>query len=293
MNNAALTPIQRINGLTLKRDDLYQPFGAGEVNGGKLRQCMMLAESIQGQGYKGLISCCSIHSPQAPITAAVAQHFGMSCQILYGGTSKDTVKALPMPRLAAWYGARITIAAKSGRHAVLYAKAREIAEREGYFVVLYGINLTGHADVLLGAVSQQVQNIPDGIENLIITCGSGITAAGILLGLSIYSIPVKTIHLVATAPDRRQLIHSILSEHGADREFEYHDLFHTKGFSYEKPYSFTWGGIRLHPNYEAKTMAWFSRSGIDREKTLFWITGAEPTVFLAPERGEGRAKKDT
>lgn len=37
-----LTPVQEIAGMYFKRDDLFTPFGAGEVNGGKLRQCMML-----------------------------------------------------------------------------------------------------------------------------------------------------------------------------------------------------------------------------------------------------------
>lgn len=40
-----LTPVQEIAGMYFKRDDLFTPFGAGEVNGGKLRQCMMLVEA--------------------------------------------------------------------------------------------------------------------------------------------------------------------------------------------------------------------------------------------------------
>lgn len=48
------------------------------------------------------------------------------------------------------------------------------------------------------------------------------------------------------------------------------------GFVYEKSAVATWGGIRLHPHYEAKTMQWFRSSGIAPESTLFWITGAEP-----------------
>lgn len=82
--------------------------------------------------------------------------------------------------------------------------------------------------------------------------------------------------LVATAPDRRGFIHETLKKYGADREFEYHDLFHSLGFVYEKSAAATWGGIRLHPHYEAKTMQWFRSSGIAPESTLFWITGAEP-----------------
>lgn len=60
-----LTPVQSVGGLLFKRDDLYEPFGPGEVNGGKMRQCMMLLDSVKDE-ISGVISCCSIHSPQAP-----------------------------------------------------------------------------------------------------------------------------------------------------------------------------------------------------------------------------------
>ena len=269
-----ITPVQEVDGLLFKRDDLYAPFGKG-VNGGKLRQAMMLADSV-ASGSKGLISCCSIHSPQAPITAATAKAHGIPCIILYGGTKPETLMKLPMPRLSMQYGARIKIAARSGRHSILYARAKEIAEREGYFIVQYGINLADHSDVLLQAVSAQVQNIPDELENLVITCGSGITSSGVMIGLKQYGKRVKRVHLVATAPDRRPFIHRILKEHDADREFEYHDLFHQPGFAYEEGETAHYCGIALHPHYEAKTMKWFANSGIPKEGTLFWIVGAEP-----------------
>lgn len=280
-----LTPVQNIGGLLLKRDDLYEPFGPGEVNGGKLRQCMMLVDSVK-TGTNRLISCCSIHSPQAPITAATAKAYGMECMILYGGTTKAKLQESPMPRLCLKYGATVALATKSGRHNVLYAKAREL-ERPGDFIVQYGINLAGHSDVLLGAVAAQVENIPDEIENLVMTCGSGITASGVMIGLKLHRKKVGNVHLVATAPDRRDSIHARLAEHGADRDFHYHDLFHTPGFAYEKPVTATWGGIRLHPNYEAKTMRWFASSGLDPHKTLFWIVGAAPrNITVAGSRAK-------
>lgn len=214
MNEYSLTPVQEVDGLHIKRDDLYAPFGPGEVNGGKLRQCVMLVNSVK-KDYKSLLTYCSIHSPQAPITAAVARANGMPCRIGYG-------------------------------------------------------------DTLLTAVAAQTENLPDDIENLVMTCGSGITATGVMIGLHRYGKRVKRMHLVATAPDRRGFIHETLKKYGADREFEYHDLFHSPGFVYEKSAAATWGGIRLHPHYEAKTMQWFRSSGIAPESTLFWITGAEP-----------------
>lgn len=263
--------------MLFKREDLYTPFGAGEVNGGKLRQCMLLVNKIH-KDYDGLITCCSIHSPQAPITAATAKAFGMECNILYGGTKPETLRQLPMPRLCMRYGAKLTIGARSGRSSILYSIAQRLKENRNNrdYIILYGINLKEHEDILLGAVASQVRNIPDEIENLVLTCGSGITAVGVMAGLKQFNKKVKNVHLVATGPDRQQLIHSTLQKANADRPFFYHDLFHTRGFSYEEPFCSVWGGIKLHPNYEAKTMAWFAKSGLRPEDTLFWITGAEP-----------------
>ena len=274
-----LTPVQEVNGLQMKHDDLYAPLGAGEVNGGKLRQCMMLTDSVLAadNGVNCLFTYCSIHSPQAPITAASARLHGLSCHIVYGGTTAESVKKSPMPRLAMKYGAEITIGARSGRHTILHARTRELAKDNRGFIVQYGINLNGYGDVLLNAVAAQCENLPDKIENLVMTCGSGITVSGVMIGLKQYNKKVKNIHLVATAPDRRPFIHKTLTEYGADRDFEYHSLFHTKGFQYEKSAKAIWGGIRLHPHYEAKTMQWLMQSGLRLSDTLFWIVGAEPS----------------
>lgn len=275
----SLTPVQEVNGLLIKRDDLYTPMGAGEVNGGKLRQCMMLTDSVLAvdNGVSCLFTYCSIHSPQAPITAASARLHGLSCYIVYGGAKVENIKKSPMPRLAMKYGANILIGARSGRHTILHARTRELAKNKHGFIVQYGINLNGYGDVLLNAVAAQCKNLPDNIENLVMTCGSGITSSGVMIGLHKYNKNVRNIHLVATAPDRRTFIHQTLANYGADREFFYHDLFHTKGFQYEKGARAVWGGIRLHPNYEAKTMQWLAQSGLKLTDTLFWIVGAEPT----------------
>lgn len=276
---SSLTPVQEINGLLMKREDLYAPFGRGEVNGGKLRQCMMLTDSVlaEDNGIQSLFTYCSIHSPQAPITAASARSHGLPCYIVYGGGKAENIKSLPMPRLAMKYGAQIIIGARSGRHNVLYAATKPLAEKKRGFIVQYGINLNGYGDVLLNAVAAQVENIPDEIENLVMTFGSGITASGVMIGLHKFGKMVKNVHLVATAPDRRAFIHANLKQYGADRDFHYHSLFHTPGFVYEKGAKAVWGGLTLHPHYEAKTMQWFIQSGLNPSDTLFWIVGAEPS----------------
>ena len=275
MNEYSLTPVQRIGDFWSKRDDLFQPFGRGQVNGGKLRQCIMLVNGLHVP-YSGLLTYCSIHSPQAPITAAVALSKGLPCEVVYGGTKPGTLARLPMPRLCMKYGARIHIAARSGRHNILYARARAIAEKTGAFIVQYGINIMDYRDVLLQAVARQVENIPDQIDDLIMVCGSGITSTGVMVGLKQYGKRVRRVHLVATAPDRQTFIHGNLQQYGADRDFIYHSLFSQPGFSYERPVQASFGGIAFHPHYEAKMMQWLKGSGITGGKVLIWITGAEP-----------------
>lgn len=267
-----LTPIQEIHGLRVKRDDLYCPYGAGGVNGGKLRQCEMLVDSVNPSG---LVTYCSIGSPQAPIVAAVGKARGIPVTVFYGGTSIERLRQSQMPLLVAHYGGQIRIAAKTGRHNVLHSIAKRVADENGHFLVQYGINLADHSDVLLSAVAAQVENLPD-CKNLVAVCGSGITASGILIGIKQFGKRVENIHLVATAPDRREFIKKNVRPYHADRDFIIHDLFHSPGFSYDKKAFAHIGRIRLHPNYEAKAYLWYKGSGLKDEDTVFWITGAEP-----------------
>ena len=273
-----LTPVENHQGLYIKRDDLYKPFGDNTVNGGKLRQCYKLVESIKDK-YDGVISCCSIHSPQAPITSAVANHFGLKAVICYGATNERRLQELEMPKLARYYNAELRILLSSGIHKILYNKARHIAQEENLFVIDYGFNIVDYPDIMFSAISRQVENIPDELDNLVITCGSGITTTGVLLGLVKYNKKVKNIYLVATAPDRQKLINENLSLNNIVMEYNIIDLFHQKGFKYEDKLYKSFDGIDFHPNYEAKTFNWLENN-IDykKEKTLLWVVGAEPKL---------------
>lgn len=270
-----LTPVELHDGLYIKREDLYKPFNS-PVNGGKLRQCYYLVKAIKDK-YKGVISCCSIYSPQGPITAAVAKHFDLKCIICYGSTTYDRLKELPMPKLAKENGAELRIISKSGIHKILYNKAKKIAEEENLFVVEYGFNIVEYPNIMYEAISEQVQNIPNDLDNLVITCGSGITTIGVMLGLHKYNKKPKNIYLVATAPSRKKLIDKVLRENEIDIKYKIIDLFHEKGFKYEKRLEAQHDGIIFHPNYEAKAYNWLINNlDINKEKTLLWVVGCEP-----------------
>ena len=125
-------------------------------------------------------------------------------------------------------------------------------------------------------LAEQVQNIPDDLDDLYITCGSGITASGVIVGIERYGKNVKNIHLIATAFDRQEKVRDTLRRFGVAREFIYHDLFHTPGFTYEKQQKLRIGGVKLHPQYEAKTMKYVVEHNLNTRNALFWIVGAEP-----------------
>lgn len=271
-----ITPVEVHDGLYTKREDLYRPFGNKTVNGGKLRQCYMLVKNVKDD-YDGVISCCSLYSPQAPITSAVAKHFGLKCVIGYGGTNEERLKLFRMPTICKRYGAELRILSKSGIHKILYNKAKEISKEENLFIVDYGFNITQYPNLLFDAISSQVVNIPDYLDNLVITCGSGITTIGVLLGIAKYKKKVNRVILVCTAPNRKELIDKNLRANGVFQNYEMVDLFHQPKFKYEKGVFEELDGITLHPNYEAKSYRWL-KNNIDykREKTLLWIVGSKP-----------------
>lgn len=84
-----ITPIEIHDSLYLKREDLFKPFGDVNVNGTKLRQCAYLILKNLEQAKNGVITCCSIHSPQGAITSALCRDLGIKCTIFYGGTTYE------------------------------------------------------------------------------------------------------------------------------------------------------------------------------------------------------------
>ena len=55
-----LTPVQNINGIYYKRDDIFAPFGGNEVNGGKVRQTIYMFNKFLNMNFVFTNSCNSI-----------------------------------------------------------------------------------------------------------------------------------------------------------------------------------------------------------------------------------------
>ncbi len=277
-----LTPVELRGGIFLKRDDLFSLDGI--IGGTKFRQCyyMMVTDYL----VKAVHTGCSIHSPQAPIVAAVAKHLEIPCTVYYGGTTKESISKLDMPKLVMKYGATIDLSCKTGRQNVLQAIIWERADRLEEKVIRYGMNLI--SDYVLDlSTAYQVENIPNNVKNLVITCGSGISTIGILKGLQEFKKDnIEKIFLFGTAPNRLKKIQdkfkgNLLTERNKflDR-IHYCSLFHNPNFVYERKEYCEIDGLVLHPNYEAKAYRYFKDnfSGFHNESTLFWLIGGYPNV---------------
>jgi 1-aminocyclopropane-1-carboxylate deaminase/D-cysteine desulfhydrase-like pyridoxal-dependent ACC family enzyme len=284
-----ITPIQQYNNIYYKRDDLYTPFGENSINGGKVRQAIQLFdeihEDIKNNHNSGVVTGSSVHSPQGAIIAKLAQHCKLKCIIAVGGTKPETLYNHHIMRLTKFYGADIQNVAGHGMTAVIDARIKDtIIPKTRYKHIKFAISLESNPEAIFDGVTEQVQNIPDELDNLVIPVGSGIQFSGILRGLEKYKKKVKRI-VGVTFVDRRKTINGYLNKFkynifegvGATKEFHNYEMVLTP-FAYSKPIWEDVGGHMIDDIYEGKAHRWM-RENIDTEKerTLFWIVGRRLT----------------
>ena len=269
-----LTPLEQCGQILFKRDDLFRPFEMKTLNGGKLRQVMTVLRDCRSPG---VITAASIHSPQIPLVAGAAYYLGLPCVAVVGG--RTMTKEL---RIANELGADIRRVV-SGRHRALYAEVSRINVGLGYHVIPYGIAPATRLREFFITQSKQVENLPDELDALVVTCGSGVSAAAILVGLWRFSKSVSTLILVATGPSRLKRMSQFLQSVSPDAkkfldstEVRCVDLFREPRFRYEQRVSFEFCGVELHPRYEAKAFRHIvEKTNYICGRTLFWVIGGD------------------
>jgi hypothetical protein len=124
-----LTPVERIGGVWFKREDKFSPDGMH--NGSKFRQLIWLFSRKQ---YPGVVSGAVTGSPQLPMTAACAKHYGMECVQFTGGRKNMVLAGEKL-------GAK-SIVVNPGYAATLNAKAREYAKKKGWLHIETNITVS-------------------------------------------------------------------------------------------------------------------------------------------------------
>lgn len=278
-----ITPVEKIGDIIFKRDDKFSPFDSG-INGSKLRQCALLFEKNKQLIKNGVITATSILSPQGPIVSELCKYYDVPCTIYYGGTTYENLLKKPYPTICKNNGAVLEIPCNCARQSTLqhYVSKRIAVTNE--FNVVYGMDLESNLDVFVESTAKQVQNLPDDLDNLVVTCGSAITTIGVLFGCSLYNKEIKNIYAIGVAPNRLEKIikyTSLLNDKfNIDiklNNLNYVDAFSTmKGFKYENTKDEQYEGVVFHKRYEAKTFSWL-KDNIDykAQKTCMWIIGGE------------------
>lgn len=242
-NTPDLTPVEKHGDIWLKRDDLFQING---IRGGKVRACWKMA-----QGAEGLVTAGHRQSPQVAIVARVAARLGVPCrchtaQGVFSRQMKDAVAN----------GAQV-IQHRAGYSNVLSSRAKDDAEERGWTLIPFGME--DERVVELNAA--QTENIPRKAKRIVITLGSGMSAAGLLHGLRRQRLKIPVLGVrIGKDPTK------ILDKHAPENWREMMNVV-TSELKYERPVYTTIDDVKLDPIYEAKAKPYLQPGD------LFWIVG--------------------
>ena len=269
-----LTPVENIGGVWFKREDKFSPDGVH--NGSKFRQLIWL---FSRKPYPGASSGAVTGSPQLPMVAACAKHYGMRC-VQFTGAKKNM--ALAGERLGGE-----TILVNPGYGPLLNKRAEEYARLHGWLHIETNITDSRDIEAFHAVGAEQVKNIPDTIRTLIVPAGSRNSVTSILYGLHKYPRPLERIILLNIAPNpekKESWMRERLKACGV-RDIIYplltYDVFANGYTNYSKLMPFTYHGLVCHPRYEAKCMNYIYDHLVVfgpylNDRTLFWLVGGEP-----------------
>ena len=304
-----LTPVEQVGPIFLKRDDKFAPLGPNNINGSKLRQLIWLFRQVITSG-NGVTSGAVKGSPQHAMVAAVAYHYRMKCVQFVGGKGE---KDSDMVRMARGFGAEVRYV-NPGYAATLNSRAKVLAAELGFLHIQTNITVDEprhkvHDFHLLG--SEQVRNIPDGIETLIVPAGSCNSAVSVLYGVHRFRPKgLKRVVLLGIGSHGSREPLYILDRLGVvklDAPLDFrprfmnneelpqgeadapYDLIHYNlnglGYcKYEDMMPYDHHGVQLHPRYEGKCFNFMTKHYVYarqfekwwNEKTCFWVVGSMP-----------------
>src|SRR5258706_2839109 len=204
MKYTGTTPIHEFNGKFVKREDLAYWSSLEYPSGSKVRQYMAMAgyiETSEGPGIRlshltnnmehpPCLVGCSANSAMAIYVAATAKILGTK-GIIY--TAKRKVRSA---------GINYALA--------MHAEVNEMTSKQGYYLKHLqkharqrGIDLKNYImwdrKAAIQDTIDQCINIPENMKRIIVPTGSGLTAAGIIVGMNNLNRSVSIV-VVSTSP---------------------------------------------------------------------------------------------
>jgi len=243
-----LTPIEKVDGIFIKREDLFEVAG---VCGGKARTCWRLMK-----GASGAVTSASRMSPQIEIVASIAQEMQIPCRI-HTSVGKSTYEC----EFAESCEAEV-VRHNPGHSSVLSARAREDSLKTGWRNIPFGMECWAAVE----ETSLQVANLPKEIKRIVVPIGSGMTVAGILHGMKDLRITVPVLGVIVGANPKRRL------DKYAPSGYQHVLTLKNSPKSYSQEIHCDIGGIPLDPMYESKCFDFLS------DGDLLWIVGIRNSI---------------
>lgn len=268
IKSSGITPVEYYGGVYFKRDDLaLVGIPTGHPNGSKMRQFLHM---VQGTADTTpiIVGCASASAMQVYVASAAT---------LFNRPSHVFVPQRKTPsRSTQWavsMGAGVQYV-RPGYMSVLRARARDCAAGYPGGAVRWDV---GYA---VQDAANQTTNIPTDVKRLVVPVGSGLTLAGVLLGLANQGragVRVKGVAvsgLATVEAVRTTYTRASTAQHGeaydhAGRCPKFRLVRHAA--AYNAPVAATLpGGDFLDPYYAAKAMPWVSAG------CCLWVPGVRP-----------------
>lgn len=280
-----ITPIHEFNGIWVKREDLAYWSDLKYPSGSKVRQYLDMAHrSIRKEGFPPCLVGCSANSCQQIYVAAAAKQLNTR-GIIY--TAKRKIRSSATDYCAS-LGAEI-VEVKPAYLSVVRKQARQRAIDEKHVIEWDRIKAVEDT-------AAQYKNIPEGVKRIVIPTGSGLTAAGILVGmlqqlyspitkrdfissseLDIKSTPIEIV-IIATSPMASKTGIERLAMRVSQSSWVPDITFINPTIPYDTPVTAKLpDGTPLDPFYAAK--AWRHVKSGD----LLWPPGLRPVTSMPEE----------
>ena len=220
-HNAALDELVGAR-VWVKRDDMT----AGAAAGNKVRKLEYLLGDALERKATVVFTCGGIQSNHARATALLAAQLGLRCKLMLRTSAPDAqhpaVGNLMLDRLAGAEIQFITPHAYRKREALMQAAAAELeSETDRAYVIpeggSNGLGALGYVEAMREVRIQLDQGLGGGpapFDAVVHACGSGGTAAGVVLGAARYRV-ASTVIAIAVCDDRasfEQIIGRVVAE---------------------------------------------------------------------------------
>ena len=246
-----LSPIERINDIYIKREDLAL---FNIINGGKGRVIDFFLKQALNQGYTDIVTCGSRDSVQCQMVSAACQYYNLSCHLFMpNGQTTPILHYIQQNKNTE------LIRTKVGYTNVLKKWSNDYAKEHNYFYLPFALE----CPETITLNQEQVQNIPSNITRIVIPIGSGMNFISILNGLEKYKIKIPVLG-IQIGLDPKNNLKKFLNAPSISYEILQSDLSYNK-----KPKNCLLGSINLNSTYEAKCLPFL------KPNDLFWIIGAE------------------